>query len=47
MENKKCGLKCEIYARVTGYMRPLSNWNRGKKQEFKDRLYYKKEAKKE
>ena len=36
----KCGSKCEIYSRVCGYFRPVSNWNRGKQQEFKDRKLY-------
>jgi len=36
----KCGLKCEIYSRVCGYFRPVSNWNKGKKEEFKDRKTY-------
>ena len=33
----KCGEKTEVYSRVTGYFRPVSNWNKGKKQEFADR----------
>lgn len=33
----KCGAKTEVYSRVCGYFRPVSNWNVGKKQEFKDR----------
>ena len=36
----KCGEKCEVYSRVTGYFRPVSNWNKGKKEEFKDRKMY-------
>jgi len=36
----KCGQACETYARVSGYMRPVSAWNLGKKQEFKDRVEY-------
>ncbi|RLG09327.1 hypothetical protein DRN73_10135 [Candidatus Pacearchaeota archaeon] len=28
---------CEIYSRVVGYFRPVSNWNIGKQQEFKER----------
>lgn len=36
----KCAEKCEIYSRVTGYMRPVSGWNKGKKEEFKDREAY-------
>ena len=37
----KCGKKTEVYSRVTGYFRPVSNWNKGKKEEFKDRKSYK------
>ena len=33
--------KCEVYSRVVGYLRPVSQWNPGKKQEFKDRTNYK------
>ena len=33
----KCGAKCEVYSRVVGYFRPVSMWNRGKQEEFKDR----------
>lgn len=29
--------KTEIYSRVVGYLRPVSQWNNGKKQEFKKR----------
>jgi ribonucleoside-triphosphate reductase len=36
----KCGGKCEVYSRVCGYFRPVSNWNKGKKEEFKDRKTY-------
>ena len=36
----KCNSKCEIYSRVTGYMRPIRSWNRGKREEFKDRKAY-------
>ena len=36
----KCNAKCQVYARVTGYMRPVENWNKGKIAEFKDRLCY-------
>lgn len=28
---------CEVYSRIVGYLRPVQNWNAGKKQEFKDR----------
>lgn len=37
----KCEGKCEVYSRVTGYMRPVSAWNMGKKEEFKNRKAYK------
>jgi hypothetical protein len=30
-------VSCEIYSRVSGYFRPVSQWNKGKKSEFKDR----------
>jgi ribonucleoside-triphosphate reductase len=33
----KCGRKCEIYSRVVGYHRPVKNWNRGKREEFRQR----------
>ncbi|XME03829.1 ribonucleoside triphosphate reductase [Lachnospiraceae bacterium C1.1] len=36
----KCGKKTEIYSRITGYYRPVSNWNAGKAQEFEDRKTY-------
>ena len=36
----KCGCKTEVYSRVCGYFRPVSNWNRGKKEEFKERKLY-------
>ena len=39
-ENQK-RTKCEIYSRVVGYMRPVSQWNRGKQQEFKERKNFK------
>ena len=28
---------CEVYSRVVGYLRPVSQWNKGKQQEFSDR----------
>ncbi len=36
----KCGGKTEVYSRITGYYRPVQNWNDGKAQEFKDRKVY-------
>ncbi|MDO5409485.1 MAG: ribonucleoside triphosphate reductase [Lachnospiraceae bacterium] len=35
-----CGEKTEIYSRITGYYRPVQNWNEGKLQEYKDRVTY-------
>ncbi len=35
-----CGKKTEVYSRITGYYRPVQNWNDGKIQEFKDRKVY-------
>ena len=32
-----CGQPTECYSRVCGYFRPVKNWNKGKKEEFKDR----------
>lgn len=37
-----CGGKTEVYSRITGYYRPVQNWNDGKVQEYKDRKEYKK-----
>jgi ribonucleoside-triphosphate reductase len=36
-----CGKPTEIYSRITGYYRPVQNWNKGKKEEFKERKTYK------
>ncbi len=36
----KCGCDTEVYSRITGYYRPVKNWNAGKTQEFKDRKTY-------
>lgn len=33
LENTK-GSNCEVYSRVVGYLRPVQNWNKGKKEEF-------------
>ncbi len=35
-----CGEVTEVYSRITGYYRPVQNWNAGKTQEFKDRRLY-------
>ncbi len=36
----KCGKKTEVYSRITGYYRPVQNWNDGKAQEWKERKTY-------
>ncbi len=35
-----CNGKTEVYSRITGYYRPVQNWNDGKSQEYKDRQVY-------
>ena len=39
----ECGESAEVYSRITGYYRPVQNWNAGKTQEFKERKTYKPE----
>lgn len=36
-ECPECGEKCEVYSRIVGYIRPISQWNKGKQKEFCDR----------
>lgn len=36
----KCGAKSEVYSRIVGYMRPVSQWNDGKREEFHDRKLF-------
>ena len=36
----ECGEKTEVYSRITGYYRPVQNWNDGKSQEYKHRKVY-------
>jgi ribonucleoside-triphosphate reductase len=35
--NKKERQPCEVYSRIVGYLRPVKQWNDGKKEEFEDR----------
>jgi ribonucleoside-triphosphate reductase len=35
-----CGQETEIYSRVVGYMRPVGQWNQGKRAEFRQRKYF-------
>ena len=39
-ECPECGVRTEVYSRITGYYRPVQNWNDGKSQEFKQRKNY-------
>lgn len=34
------GTPCEVYERIVGYFRSVSNWNRGKYQEWTERKYF-------
>ncbi|MFN3599714.1 MAG: anaerobic ribonucleoside-triphosphate reductase, partial [Aquificaceae bacterium] len=34
------GKETETYSRIVGYYRPVQRWNRGKQEEFKERLEY-------
>ncbi|SHK63056.1 ribonucleoside-triphosphate reductase class III catalytic subunit [Anaerocolumna jejuensis DSM 15929] len=36
----ECGQNAEVYSRITGYYRPVQNWNEGKAQEYKNRKVY-------
>ena len=42
-EEKAKKVPCEVYSRIVGYLRPVQNWNDGKRQEFKDRQTYRME----
>ena len=35
-----CGARTEVYSRITGYYRPIQNWNDGKTQEYENRKLY-------
>lgn len=35
---------CEVYSRVCGYLRPVGQWNAGKRQEYAERKEYKGEC---
>ena len=39
---RECGEPTEVYSRIVGYLRPVSTWNDGKKQEFSDRKTFQK-----
>jgi len=35
-----CHMETEVYSRVVGYLRPVRNWNKGKAEEFKERVEF-------
>jgi ribonucleoside-triphosphate reductase len=41
MQKQKCGRKTEVFSRVVGYFRPVSQWNAGKASEFYARKAFK------
>ncbi len=45
MEEVKERTKCERYSRIVGYLRPVQQWNEGKRAEFEDRKVFKISAK--
>lgn len=34
-------IRCEVYSRVSGYFRPVNQWNKGKQEEERERVKYK------
>ena len=42
-ECPKCTIKqpCEVYSRIVGYLRPVTQWNKGKQEEFRQRKEFK------
>ena len=39
-KSKRKRTKCEVYSRIVGYLRPVDQWNDGKRAEFKDRVMF-------
>lgn len=39
-DTQKCTARTEVYARVCGFFRPVQQWNKGKKEEYRDRKTY-------
>jgi len=39
-DKKKKRVPCEVYSRIVGYLRPVQNWNDGKKREWEERTPY-------
>ena len=40
VDQTKRHVKTEVYSRIVGYLRPVQNWNKAKKEEFKQRKNY-------
>ncbi len=40
MMSEKCQQKTEVYARVCGFFRPVQQWNKGKREEYNDRVTF-------
>jgi anaerobic ribonucleoside-triphosphate reductase len=40
IKTKETKVPCEVYSRIVGYLRPVQNWNKGKRQEFATRRVY-------
>lgn len=38
--NDRKRTKCEVYSRVVGFLSPVSQWNKGKKEEYRDRVTF-------
>jgi ribonucleoside-triphosphate reductase len=39
-DQEKCGAPVEVYSRVCGFFRPVQQWNKGKREEFRERKEY-------
>lgn len=40
-EKPQCKARTEVYSRVCGFFRPVDQWNKGKREEYKDRVTFK------
>jgi ribonucleoside-triphosphate reductase (formate) len=43
MNTKQARTQCEVYSRIVGYIRPVNQWNKGKKAEYDDRKEFNKQ----
>lgn len=46
MITEKKRTRCEIFSRVVGFLTPISQWNKGKQEEFRDRKTFDKQLRK-